>query len=231
MIDAKLGCLWYVNIHLAALCSLITDRVRLVEFLLQRTDAKMVLLQVLRDLMTVNYSGNLLPAIEAIFDRLNVVYAAVVTAELQAQIAQPPSAKIVSCAAAASMRSNTSTPRVLVDQADLYANVFASIADTEYVGAILQLYLHSLARQKISAQHDISKMIIVVLVRHNRLETLRKLIDCSLINESKVMACFLLSLSNVHSAITQMALDMLHKLQADSVSRILTIYCYCLSAK
>lgn len=224
MIDAKLGCLWYVNIHLAALCSLITDRVRLVEFLLQRTDAKMVLLQVLRDLMTVNYSGNLLPAIEAIFDRLNVVYEAVVTAELQAQIAQPPSAKIVSSIAA--MRSSTSTPRVLVDQADLYANVFASIADTEYVGAILQLYLHSLARRKISAQHDISKMIIVVLVRHNRLETLRKLIDCSLINESKVMACFLLSLSNVHSAITQMALDMLHKLQADSVSRILTIYGY-----
>lgn len=165
--------------------------------------------------MTVHYSGTLLPTIEAIFDRLNVVYEAAVTAELQTQIAQPSSAKMLAVRPAAA--STPPAPRVLVDQADLYATVFASIADTEYVGAILQLYIHSLARRKIAAQHDISKMIIVVLVRHNRLETLRKLIDCSLINESKVMACFLLSLSNVHSAITQMALDMLHKLQADSV--------------
>lgn len=135
------------------------------------------------------------------------------TAELQTQIAQPSSAKT-------QIAKPHVQPRVLIDQADLHSSVFVNIADTSYVGAILMLYLNSLAKHKISAQHDVSKMIIVDLVRNNRLEQLRKLIEFSLINESKVLACFLLSLSNVHSSITQMALDMLNKLHADSVSGI-----------
>lgn len=134
------------------------------------------------------------------------------TAELQTQIAQPSSVKTP-------IAKTHVQPRVLIDQADLHSYVFVNIADTSYVGAILMLYLNSLAKHKISAQHDVSKMIIVDLVRNNRLEQLRKLIEFSLINESKVLACFLLSLSNVHSSITQMALDMLNKLHADSVSR------------
>lgn len=80
------------------------------------------------------------------------------------------------------------------------------------------IYLYSLAKHKIAAQHDLSKMIIVDLVRHKKLDTLRSLIVLSLLHESKPLACFLLSLSSVDDSITQMALDMLHKLKADSVS-------------
>lgn len=74
VIDAKLGCLWYVNLQLDALCSLITDRVLLVEFLLQRTNGKTVLLEVLREMMTSQFIGTMLPVIDKVFDRLNVVY-------------------------------------------------------------------------------------------------------------------------------------------------------------
>lgn len=80
------------------------------------------------------------------------------------------------------------------------------------------IYLNSLAKHKIAAQHDLSKMVIVDLVRHKKLDTLRGLIALSLLHESKPLACFLLSLSSVDDSITQMALDMLHKLKADSVS-------------
>lgn len=74
VIDAKIGCLWYVQLRLESLCNLITDRVRLVELLLNRTNAKLVLLGVVKELLTSQYSGNMLPVIENVFDKLNVVY-------------------------------------------------------------------------------------------------------------------------------------------------------------
>lgn len=74
VIDAKLGCLWYVKLRLKSLCSLITDRVKLVELLLHRTNAKVILIDVVKEMLTTQYNGNMLPIIENVFDRLNVVY-------------------------------------------------------------------------------------------------------------------------------------------------------------
>lgn len=74
VIDAKLGCLWYVKLRLDSLCNLITDRVKLVELLLNRTNAKLVLLSTVKELLTTQYNGNLLPVIENVFDKLNAVY-------------------------------------------------------------------------------------------------------------------------------------------------------------
>lgn len=74
VIDAKIGCLWYVQLRLESLCNLITDRVRLVELLLNRTNAKLVLIGVVKEMLTTQYSGNMLHVIENVFDRMNVVY-------------------------------------------------------------------------------------------------------------------------------------------------------------
>lgn len=126
------------------------------------------------------------------------------------QTAQPSTAKPTT--------KQTIIPRVLIDQNDMFINIFTAISETPYVGKILVIYLTSLAKYNIAAQHDISKMVIVDLVRRKQFDTLQQLIKFSLINESKPLACFLLSLSSVHSSITQMALDMLHKLKAHSVS-------------
>lgn len=110
-------------------------------------------------------------------------------------------------------------PRVVIDQSDMYTHVFNGISEHENIGSILLIYLNSLAKRQIAAQQDISKLIIFDLVRNKRLDTLRKLIEFSLINESKSLAHCLLSLSNVHPSIAQMALDMLNKLNnADNVS-------------
>lgn len=74
VIDAKLGCLWFVKLRLDSLMNLITDRVRLVELLLHRTNAKNVLIDVLNEMLITQYNGNLLTVIENVFDKLNVVY-------------------------------------------------------------------------------------------------------------------------------------------------------------
>lgn len=128
------------------------------------------------------------------------------------QTAQPSTAK--------PMAKQTITPRVLIDQNDMFINIFTAISEAPYIGKILVIYLTSLAKYNIAAQHDISKMVIVDLVRRKQFDTLQQLIKFSLINESKPLACFLLSLSSVHSSITQMAMDMLHKLKANSVSGV-----------
>lgn len=77
VIDAKLGCLWYVHLKLDTMCSLISNRVRLVEFLLQRTDGKSVLIELLKRWLTAlaaSGDAEVLAVLAAIFDRINAVY-------------------------------------------------------------------------------------------------------------------------------------------------------------
>lgn len=76
VIDAKLGCMWTLHLVLDTMCRLITDRVRLVEFLLQRNNGKPVLVALLKQWLTaLAESGgdvDLLSVLGAIFDRINV---------------------------------------------------------------------------------------------------------------------------------------------------------------
>lgn len=74
VIDARLGCLWFVIIKLESFEQIVSDRVRLVEFLLQRTDGKETLINVLNNIINNQYNGMIFPLIENIFNKLNVVY-------------------------------------------------------------------------------------------------------------------------------------------------------------
>lgn len=75
VIDAKLGCMWYLHLDIESLCTLISDRIRLTEFLLQRNNGKQALLKVLRQLVDDQYNGAFLPVLETIFNKINKVYA------------------------------------------------------------------------------------------------------------------------------------------------------------
>ncbi|KXJ71556.1 hypothetical protein RP20_CCG020277 [Aedes albopictus] len=211
VIDAKLGCLWSVLLKLTSLCTLITDRIRLVEFLLQRTDGKSALLNVLKEMMSTNYSGTMLPIIESVFNKLNSLYKSVLDNELQSQMA------LMALSSKTASQKHTVTPRVLIDQADMYTAVFSCITEAEQLGKILLLYLHSLARHGIAPSHELSKQIVIDLVNHKQFDTLQNLLKYSALNESKPLACFLLSLSNSHPSISQMALDMLARLNANEI--------------
>ncbi|XP_055604775.1 regulator of MON1-CCZ1 complex isoform X2 [Uranotaenia lowii] len=211
LIDAKLGCLWYVQLKLTTLCTLITDRLRLVEFLLQRTEGKSVLLNVVKEMMTTNYSGTMLPIIESIFNKLNSLYKTVLDSELQSQMA------LLALTIKSQPQKTISTPRVIIDQSDMYTVVFATMSEYEQLGKILLLYLHSLARHGITPSHELSKQIVIDLVKHKQFVTLEQLLKYSALNESKPLACFLLSLSNSDPSIAQMALDMLARLNAHEI--------------
>lgn len=206
VIDASVGRMWYLYLQMEPLCTLITDRVRLVEFLLNRTNGKRILLNVLQETVDSQYNGMLLPIMENVFDKLNVVYSNWLSAQLQSQTAQPSSAK--------NLPKLPTPPKVLIDQNDMYAEVFTPIAERAYTEKILILYLQSLARHNIDAQPDLSKMIAAELIRNEHFDALQKLVDYALLKDSKLLACFLLSHSQINSTITQTAMDILDRLKA-----------------
>lgn len=212
MIDADVGCLWTVEMNLAALCTMVSDRVRLVEFLLQRTKGKQFIIQVIQEMIAtkVDYKPTNLPIIEAVLDRLNAVYKSWANMELQSQTGTPSS----SSSAKSTAQRNQFQPRVVVDQTDIHWQVLhpISVSDQEHFGKIMMLYLASLTKHGIVAQHDFSKMIVAELVNGKKFEILQELFTHSLIHESKPLAISLLALSNLHPIINQMVLDMLAKL-------------------
>ncbi|BFF99346.1 regulator of MON1-CCZ1 complex [Drosophila madeirensis] len=209
VIDAKLGCMWYLNLCIDPLCNLISDRIRLTEFLLQRSSGKQVLLKVLGQLVDDQYKGTLLPVLETIFSRINKIYASWVQLELQNQTAQPSNVKTTTV-------KHSSPPIVLIEQLDM-VQIFQRIAERPYTETILMLYLQSLSKFNIAAQEELSKMIISELIHNRSFDTLRRLVSYSMLLESKAVACFLLSHSDVNTAISQVAIDMLGKIQAHEI--------------
>ncbi|KAL7731723.1 hypothetical protein ACLKA6_018085 [Drosophila palustris] len=209
VIDAKLGCMWYLNLAIEPLCNLISDRIRLTEFLLQRCSGKQVLLKVVQQLIDEQYKGTLLPVLETIFDKINKIYASWVQLELQNQTAQPSNIKTT-------ITKHAAPPIVLIEQSDM-AQILQTIAERPYAESVLMLYLQSLNKYNISAQEELSKMIISELIRNRSFDTLRRLVSYSMLQESKSVACFLLAHSDVNSAISQVAIDMLGKIQAHEI--------------
>jgi len=71
--DIKRGLLWDLQMNLDYICLSLGDKVKLVDFLLRRTNSKTILMEVLR---AVVEQGEELSVIAAIFDKLNNVLAA-----------------------------------------------------------------------------------------------------------------------------------------------------------
>lgn len=74
----------YIEIRLEALVKLITDKILLVEFLMQRSNAKQILIQVLQNFMTQLPVS--LMEMPTIFDKLNFVYRNYLENEIQNQV-------------------------------------------------------------------------------------------------------------------------------------------------
>lgn len=212
-----MGCLWTVEINYEALCAMVSDRVRLVEFLLQRSKGKLYLIQVLQEMISqAEYKPTNLPIIEAVFDRINAVYKSLAATEAPSQFASSPAPKTTPPAKGAFQ------PRVVIDQTDVHWQVLQGISDQEHFGKVMMVYLCSLTKHGVVAQSDLSKMIVSALVNEKKFEILQELFTFNLIQESKPLAISLLKLSSLHPIINQMVLDMLAKLnERDSIVEVL----------
>ncbi|XP_043284162.1 regulator of MON1-CCZ1 complex isoform X2 [Venturia canescens] len=207
VIDAKLGCLWYIEPRLESLLNLIQDKVLLVEFLMLRNDAKAILLGVLRSLVGSQLPKRLMD-MPSIFDKLNAVYRNHLENEIQSQ----------------NITKNLSGPnaaddlsyKLLLDQSDMYTHILSKFpSDTiepKMIVWVLLEYMRSLAEHGIPVQHYLHELVITTLVQRKAYYQLHQLLQYHVVADSKPLACLLLSLENLYPAAHQLALDMLKRL-------------------
>ncbi|CAL1679993.1 unnamed protein product [Lasius platythorax] len=210
IIDVKLGCLWYIELRLEALVKLITDKVLLVEFLMQRSNAKQILIQVLQSfMMQLPVSLMEMPTV---FDKLNFVYRNYLESEIQNQMGTPLQNNVKNITAVA----ENFKYKLLLDQSDMYSHILSKFPDDKIepkmIIWVLLEYIRSLAEHGIPVQHYLHELIITTLVHRKAYYQLHQLLQYHVVADSKPLACLLLSLENLYPAAHQLALDMLKRL-------------------
>ncbi|KAG1694155.1 Regulator of MON1-CCZ1 complex [Nymphon striatum] len=202
IIDAKLGCLWKVNILLPPLVPFLQDKLQLIDFLLLRRESKQVILDVLR---TVICSSKIaLMSLAKIFDKLNGVY----QLHMAGDNFQSSSTSISTLAG---------LDIILIDQSDMYTHVFSIFQDNKnvewkFVVAVLVEYIRSLNQFTIPVQHYLYELVINTLVQNNSFYQLHQFLQYHVLSDSKPLACLMLSLQNAYQPANQLALDMLKRL-------------------
>ncbi|XP_015587504.1 regulator of MON1-CCZ1 complex isoform X2 [Cephus cinctus] len=210
VIDAKLGCLWYIELRLDALVKVIRDKILLVEFLMQRKDAKQILIQVLQSFMTQMPVS--LMEMPTIFDKLNSVYRSHLENEIQSQMGTPLQSNTKSVATTLENLKH----KLLIDQSDIYTHILSKFSEgtiePKMVVWVLLEYIRSLAEHGIPVQHYLHELVITTLVHRKAYYQLHQLLQYHVVADSKPLACLLLSLENLYPAAHQLALDMLKRL-------------------
>ncbi|XP_046969072.1 regulator of MON1-CCZ1 complex isoform X1 [Vanessa cardui] len=203
VIDARLGCLWRVNLILSGLAhSVPKDEVpKIVATLLRRQNGKETIYRILNQL--VSDAGTYLVQLTKAFDEINSVYRKWADLEVARNTAGQ----------AALVRAPTHFP-VLVSQADVCAHVLQAHADDERLVQVVTTYLASLSRHDMVVQHPVAELCVRTLVTRGAGGRLRSLVRRGCLGDARPLACQLLSLGHIDPAAAQIALDMMWRLKA-----------------
>ncbi|XP_028393229.1 regulator of MON1-CCZ1 complex-like [Dendronephthya gigantea] len=208
IIDAKLGCLWGVYMKLNPLLNMIADKAMLIEFLLLRRNSKGNIIDVCKQaLMPLSHCP--LAMISKIFDRLNRAYFNCL--ENEGNSSQTDQSK-------RTPTSNKARNRRVVDQEDMYRDVFSPVVAHEhkykFIVSVLIEYIRSLNELQIVVEYCIHELLINILVHNKRYYQLHQLLQYHVITDSKHLACVMLSLEKAYPPAYQLSLDMLKRLNS-----------------
>lgn len=217
IIDVKLGYMFKLTVAIDKVQ--IGDKVKLVEFILHREKEKQQLLNIISQILTPEDPNDSihLPILETIFDKMNKIYKQKLDYDMMKMQATPTTF----LPSPSSFKSFT-TPvpvaptQIVVEQSDML-HIFNTIIDKNLQEKILMVYLHSIVKHSISCEYDLSKLIVLTMVGSQKVQDLQQIMSYNVLHESKPLACFLLSLTNYHPMISQMALDMLRRLNAHEI--------------
>lgn len=112
-----------MGLKLDSLVKLITDKVLLVEFLMQRKNSKQLLIQVIKDL--VAQMPVTLTDMPAIFDKINLVYRNHLENEIQSVIGTP----IQSNTKTVNLVSENFKYKIFLDQSDMYSHILSKFPE------------------------------------------------------------------------------------------------------
>ncbi|XP_004059288.1 regulator of MON1-CCZ1 complex isoform X1 [Gorilla gorilla gorilla] len=211
IISASQGYLWNLQVKLEPIVNLLPDKGRLMDFLLQRKECKMVILSVCSQMLSESDRASL-PMIATVFDKLNHEYKKYLDAEqsyaMAVEAGQSRSSPL--------LKRPVRTQAVL-DQSDVYTHVLSAFVEKKemphkFVIAVLMEYIRSLNQFQIAVQHYLHELVIKTLVQHNLFYMLHQFLQYHVLSDSKPLACLLLSLESFYPPAHQLSLDMLKRL-------------------
>uniref|UniRef100_A0A8B9U499 Mic1 domain-containing protein n=1 Tax=Anas zonorhyncha TaxID=75864 RepID=A0A8B9U499_9AVES len=210
IISASEGYLWNLQVKLEPVVNLLLDKGRLMDFLLQRKECKMVILAVCSQSNEPERGS--LPVIATVFDKLNHEYKKYLEAEQSYTMVVE----------AGQSRSNPLLKRpvrtqAVIDQSDMYTHVLSVFTEKKeaphkFTIAVLMEYIRSLNQFQIAVQHYLYELVIKTLVQHNLFYMLHQFLQYHVLSDSKPLACLLLSLESIYPPAHQLSLDMLKRL-------------------
>uniref|UniRef100_A0A8D0DQK5 Regulator of MON1-CCZ1 n=1 Tax=Salvator merianae TaxID=96440 RepID=A0A8D0DQK5_SALMN len=211
IISASEGYLWNLQVKLEPIVNLLSDKGKLMEFLLQRKDCKMVILSVCSQMLSEPDRGSL-AVIATVFDKLNHEYKKYLEAEQTYNMILE----------SGQSRSNPPPKRpvrtqAVIDQSDMYTHVLSVFTEKKeaphkFTIAVLMEYIRSLNQFQIAVQHYLYELVIKTLVQHNLFYMLHQFLQYHVLSDSKPLACLLLSLESIYPPAHQLSLDMLKRL-------------------
>ncbi|XP_057554097.1 regulator of MON1-CCZ1 complex isoform X3 [Hippopotamus amphibius kiboko] len=184
IISASQGYLWNLQVKLQPIVNLLPDKGRLMDFLLQRKECKMVILSVCSQMLTES-DRSTLPVIATVFDKLNQEYKKYLDAEqsytMAVEAGQSRSGPL--------LRRPVRTQAV-VDQSDMYTHVLSVFTEKKetphkFLIAVLMEYIRSLNQFQITVQHYLHELVIKTLVQHNLFYTLHQFLQYHVLSDSK----------------------------------------------
>ncbi|XP_007435370.1 regulator of MON1-CCZ1 complex [Python bivittatus] len=211
IISASEGYLWNLQMKLEPTVNLLPDKGKLMDFLLQRKDCKMVILSVCSQMLNEPERGSL-SVIATVFDKLNHEYKRYLEAEQAYTMAletgqsrgNPPPKRPV-------------RTQAVIDQSDMYTHVLSVFTEKKeaahkFTIAVVMEYIRSLNQFQIAVQHFLYELVIKTLVQHNLFYMLHQFLQYHVLSDSKPLACLLLSLESIYPPAHQLSLDMLKRL-------------------
>lgn len=219
IIDAKLACLWKLNVKLTSLINMIEDKGRLIDFLLLRSDSKAVILSVCNQVISPDQQSTI-STIALIFDKLNAVYAEYI------ELNNAKSVQVSETAKENELTGQWFQKKSVIFQEDMYKDVFSPFIDQEnasskFVIAVLLEYIRSLNHHKITVEYYLNEFIINLLVNRSLFYQLHQFIQYYVLNDSKPLACKLLTLESSYAPAYDLALDMMKRLGDEAQEEII----------
>ena len=183
IIDAKLGCLWKLNVKLTSLTNMIDDKGKLIDFLLFRSGSKPVIESVCNQVLIPGRQSSM-GIISQIFDKINAVYAEFL------ELNNTGTAQVQDAAKENELTGHWFQKQSLLDQKDMYTQVFALFIDQEnvehkFVVAVLLEYIRSLNHYKIPVEYYLNEFIINLLVHKESYYELHQFIQYHVLSDSK----------------------------------------------
>ncbi|KAL1124722.1 hypothetical protein AAG570_001345 [Ranatra chinensis] len=213
VMDAKLGYLWHIQLNLYGFLKAMTDKNKLTSFLLLRSDSERVIAYMLEHMLEKRDKS--MTELGSIFDQINAVYRSYLELNLHSQMSMPVNMSKIE-------DKKVVVFKTVIDQSFMFSHVFSKLEDkinndsnwkeSRFVTWALLEYIRSLVDFQITVYHNLYEILINSLVKNGNFYQLHQLLQYHAVEDSKPLACLLLSLENLYPAAPQLAIDMLERI-------------------